>query len=82
MTRSNLRHGLAIGLACAGLAGCQSDYGSSVRKSKPEDPTAWTGTEITKEGSSSSQGLPKSSRLQGGLSSEAREIESSLGVGR
>jgi hypothetical protein len=82
MKRSIIRSGLSIGLACAGLAGCQSDHGSVVRKSKPEDPTAWTGSEITKDDSTSSKGLPRTSGLQGGWSSEARDIENSLGVGR
>jgi hypothetical protein len=84
MKRSIIRNGLWIGLVCAGLAGCQSDrgHGSVARKSKPEDPTAWTGSEISKDEPASSKGLPKSSGLQGGLSSEARDIENSLGVGR
>ena len=82
MRRSIIRSGLSIGLACAGLAGCQPDHGPAVRKSKPEDPTAWTGSEISKDEPAASQGLPKTSRLQGGWSSEARDIENSLGVGR
>ena len=82
MKRSILRDGLSIGLICAGLAGCKSGGESASLKSKPEDPTAWTGSELTKEGSTSSKGLPSTSGLQGGWSSEARDIEKSLGVGR
>lgn len=82
MNRLILRNVLAIGLVSGGLAGCQSDHGSVARRSKPEDPTAWTGSEISKDEPASSQGLPKTSRLQGGWSSEARDIENSLGVGR
>jgi hypothetical protein len=82
MKRSILHHGLWIGMVCAGLAGCQSSREPVARKSKPEDPTAWTGSEISKDEPASTKGLPKTSRLQGGLSSEARDIENSLGVGR
>ena len=68
----------------AGLAGCQSDHehGTVAKKSKPEDPTAWTGSEISKDEPDSSKGLPKTSRLQGGWSSEARDIEKSWAYGR
>jgi hypothetical protein len=85
MKRSILRNGLWIGIVCAGLAGCQSSGETVAKKSKPakpEDPTAWTGSEITKDDSTSSKGLPRTSGLQGGWSSEARDIENSLGVGR
>jgi hypothetical protein len=86
MNRSILRNGLWIGIVCAGLAGCQSSGETVAKKSskpaKPEDPTAWTGSEITKDDAASSKGLPTTSGLQGGWSSEARDIEKSLGYGR
>jgi hypothetical protein len=77
-----LRRGLAVGLVCAGLAGCRSDDRQAARPSKPEDPTAWTGSELSEAEPGSTKGRPKSSRLQGGWSSEANEVEKSLGVGR
>ena len=79
MKRAILRGGFLIAL---GLAGCKSDGGSTAKPSKPEDPTAWTGKELTKDESGASHGLSKGSRMQGGWSSEARDIENSLGVGR
>ena len=84
MKRSILRNGLSVGLVCAGLAGCQSDqgHGTVAKKTKPEDPTAWTGSEISRDEPNSSKGLPQTSGLQGGWSSEARDIEKSLGYGR
>ncbi len=86
MKRPILRRGLLVGLVCAGLSGCQHDTAQVVRKSKseskPEDPTAWTGSEISKDDSASPLIRPKSSRLQGGWSDEAKSIEQSMGVGR
>ncbi|WP_435007231.1 hypothetical protein P12x_004572 [Tundrisphaera lichenicola] len=82
MNRLILRRFLSIGLLCAGLSGCKMNQDSVVSKVPPEDPTAWTGSEISKEGSATSTGLTKSSGFSGGWSSEARDIEKSLGVGR
>jgi len=84
MKRSILRNGLSMGLVCAGLAGCQSahEHGTVAKKGKPEDPTAWTGSEILKDEPNLSKGLPQTSGLAGGWSSEARDIEKNLGYGR
>jgi ABC-type phosphate transport system substrate-binding protein len=73
----------ALMLACLGLAsaGCSQtgQKETTTKSSKPADPTAWTDSDVS-SGSSTSQ--PKSSRLSGGWSSEARDIERAMGVGQ
>ncbi len=83
MKRSTLRAGLAWFALCSGLAGCEPTHRQSVRPSKsPDDPTSWSASPVSKgeEGSDSSKSFLKASRLQGGWSPEANEVERSLGV--
>jgi hypothetical protein len=71
---------LGIGLILAGLGlastGCsQTGQKDTTTKSKYTDPSSWSDSD------SGSAGRPQSSRLQGGWSSESKDIEKSLGVG-
>jgi hypothetical protein len=80
MKRSFLSAGLilaGLGLASTGCSQTgQKDMSSKF--SKTADPSAWNDS----DGMTGSSSLPKSSRLYGGLSSESRDIEKSLGVGQ
>jgi hypothetical protein len=85
MKRPILQAGLIVGALALGQTGCQqAGKTDSASKSKPDDPTAWSDRDLTRDDSDSSKtksGLPKSSGLKGTLSSEAQDIEKSLGVG-
>ncbi len=78
-----LKAGLIVASLCLASVGCsQTGSKETSSKSKPGDPTAWADREVSSESSSgSSSKLPQTSRLTGGWSSDAREIEKSLGVG-
>jgi hypothetical protein len=84
MKRPILLAGMLVGTL--GLAGCQQSGPKEVaRQSKPSDPTAWSDKDLPKGDSSdsgTSNGLSKSSRLSGTWSSEAQDVERSLGVGK
>ena len=86
MKRPILRAGLIVGALGMGLTGCQqAGHTSAVSQGKPGDPTAWTDKDVSggdAESGTTKSGLPKSSRLSGSWSSEARDIENSLGVGK
>ena len=76
-------------LVISSLVGCNASHQGGVRAQDAEDPTAWSDSPInarsedTDKGSSGgSKGFLKSTHLPGGWSSEASEIERSLGVGR
>ena len=77
---------LVLGGACSGLIGCDGHHKEIVRSpSMPVDPSAWTGSSISKGddvggGSSPTQGLPGTSSRRGAMSSEGADIERSLGV--
>jgi hypothetical protein len=87
MKRPILHAGLIFGALACGQAGChqaekaKTDY----TPKKPDDPTAWTDKDVTKSStessaSASSSGLAPSTRLKGTWSSDAQDIERSLGV--
>jgi hypothetical protein len=84
MKRPILLAGMLVGTL--GLAGCQQSGQKEVAsKTKPDDPTAWSDKDISKldsTDSGTSNGLSKSSRLSGTWSSEAQDVERSLGVGK
>ncbi len=76
---------LALGGVCIALTGCQPEHQATVRKAKPDDPTAWSGPTITRDSddSGASGGFFKQgSRLSGAMSSEGADVEKSLGFGR
>jgi hypothetical protein len=82
-----LRAGLIVGAIGLSLAGCQQTpkTDSASKMSKPDDPTAWPTHDISRgdpDPTTSRSGLPTSSGLSGGLSSESRDIEKSLGYSR
>ena len=79
MIRPNLRLALAIGLVASG---CSPTHRQAVRPSKPgDDPTSWSAPTVTKgDDDSATKGAGKPSRLAGGWSSEANDIERSLGA--
>lgn len=80
----------ALPLVVAALAGCSTPGGKASRPAKaPDDPTAWSGSAVTRddgEGGTTNgsagmgKGFLKSTRLRGAMSSEGAEIERSLGV--
>jgi len=98
MKRPILHAGLIFGALAFGQTGChqaekaKTDYSPK----KPDDPTAWSDKDVTKDSSdpgsskskssssssSSSSGLAPSSSPTGTWSSDAQDIERSLGVGR
>jgi hypothetical protein len=90
MNRPKIRAGLIVaGALTAAFAGCQQTPKTTVSESKGtpkvEDPTAWSDKDVTRGASDSGagdSGLARSSSLKGMLSSEGRDIEKSLGVGR
>ena len=71
-----------------GSAGCQQTETAKTVTARPSssgDPTAWSDKVLSAESpepGGDPTKLPKSSRLQGTFSNEARDIEKSLGVGR
>jgi hypothetical protein len=85
MNRPILRAGVIVGVLGLGMTGCQqAQKTDTASKTKPTDPSAWSDKDLSKDDSgsgSSSSSLPRSSRLPGGLSSEAQAVEASLGVG-
>lgn len=86
MKYSILRAGLMVGALGIFLTGCEhAGPTAAVRKSKPDDPTAWSDRDLARDdsdASAKSSSLPKSSRLPGTWSSEAQAVERSLGVGQ
>jgi hypothetical protein len=87
MKRPILRAGLIVGSLGLGLAGCQqTPKAEPMSMGTPKDPTAWANKDVSlgtdPDPTSSRSGLPSSSGLSGGLSSESRDIEKSLGYGR
>ncbi len=78
MNRPFLGAGLilaSLGLASAGCS--QTGQKETTRSSKPADPTSWSDSQTT----GTSSDLPKTSRLSGGWSNEARDVERAMGVG-
>lgn len=86
MKRPILHAGLIVAALAFAQAGCHhtdkvktTDY----TPKKADDPTAWTDKDVSKDSSGSSQAsssLPPSSSSKGTWSSDAQEIEKSLGV--
>lgn len=89
MKRSLMR--LCLG-ALLVSAGCSTPGGggkSAGPEKAPEDPTAWSGSAISRDdgeggtrsgGAGAGKSFLKSTRLRGAMSSEGAEIERSLGV--
>ena len=80
---------LWLSLVVGSLVGCNASHQQSVRPKSSEDPTAWNSSPISdrsdeadKSVSSGSKSFLKSTHRPGGWSSEASDIERSLGVGR
>ena len=80
----------AILRSCLGLlalaAGCSAPAKQVSHSKPPEDPTAWSGSAVTRDddsgggGAGAGKGFLKATRLRGAMSSEGAEIERSLGV--
>jgi hypothetical protein len=87
MKRRILRTGLAVGCAVSWLAGCETlqRFGRRPASDEPVAKVAKS-AEPVEDGEAESKapagpkGFFKSTRLPGGLSSEANDIERSLGV--
>lgn len=83
MKRAILRACLA--LLTAG-AGCSAPARQTAQSKPPEDPTAWSGSSVTRDdsggggGMAGGKGFLKPTRLRGAMSSEGADIERSLGV--
>jgi len=83
---TDVRNGLAIGLACSGLAGCERAHRPEIRPASKatEDPTSWAAPALTKGGEDpeATRSFSNSESLRGSLSKRGADIERSLGVGR
>ncbi len=80
MKRAILRPWLGL-LALS--AGCSAPARQVSHSKPPEDPTAWSGSAVTRDesgGSGAGKGFLKPTRLRGAMSSEGADIERSLGV--
>ncbi len=85
MKRAILRTCLAL---LAVSAGCNAPDKQVAHSKPPEDPTAWSGSAVTRDDDSGGgggsggvgKGFLKPTRLRGAMSSEGADIERSLGV--
>ena len=96
MNRPKIRAGLIVaGTLTVALAGCQQTPKTTKTTRTPmteskgtprsDDPTAWSDKDVSRGAANSGagdSGLARSSSLKGMLSSEGRDIEKSLGIGR
>jgi hypothetical protein len=85
MKRPFLNLGAGLVVVTLGLAstGCsQTGAKETTSKSKPADPSVWSERDLTNNATDGPSAPARSSGITGGWSSDAREIEKSLGVGQ